>query len=140
MGDADEQHEKPGIVYSQYYKDWEEHNEIVRKWSTIKDPQNTMSEWPPSKRWGIEKYVKCFGRQARDRQFVATESGRLGWVPLWIQKGDHVAVVHGSSMPWVIRSVGNNRWERLGMCYIEGIMYGETMEDSEYKTENIALC
>jgi hypothetical protein len=59
------------------------------------------------------------------RHFVITEKGRLGWVPKWSEEGDRVVVVHGSTMPWIVRK--KEGWMRIGACYIEGIMFGKPL-------------
>jgi hypothetical protein len=96
--------------------------------------------WSSERLARLQTWYRIFKNIAWGQQFIATAARRLDWVPLWAQEGDDIAIVCGSRVPWVLRPAGNNRWQRLGMCYIEGVMYGETMDDPAYETEDITIC
>jgi hypothetical protein len=84
-------------------------------------------------------YTRAVAEAGYMRRFVITEKGRLGWAPKWSEEGDRVVVVHGSTMPWIVRKKKEG-WVRIGACYIEGIMFREAMIGGEASIEDIILC
>jgi hypothetical protein len=64
------------------------------------------------------------GRVADARRFFVTENGRFGWVPYRTEEGDSVCVFRGMRTPVIMRPQGN-RWNFIGVCYVQGLMDGE---------------
>jgi hypothetical protein len=62
-----------------------------------------------------------------DRRLCLTTSGRIGYVPATTGLGDVVCLLHGGSLPYVLRKCGNGEYVFLGDCFIEGEMYGAGM-------------
>ncbi|KAH7034649.1 heterokaryon incompatibility protein-domain-containing protein [Microdochium trichocladiopsis] len=75
------------------------------------------------------------------RRFCISRSGRFGQVRTNTQKGDLVCVVVGAQVPLVIRPTGGGEetYELIGDCYLDGVMHGEAMEDRRYKTVEIVF-
>lgn len=77
-------------------------------------------------------FQACISLVCSWRRFFITESGHMGIAPLNTQKGDVVAVLFGSTIPFVLRPVQNeevrNRYQLLGECYVHGVMDGELVE------------
>ncbi|KAJ8107443.1 hypothetical protein OPT61_g8864 [Boeremia exigua] len=84
------------------------------------------------------------------RNFAVTNTGYLGLVPEAAQPGDHVVLMPGGRVPYVLRRVSGAstslregsesntaRFEFIGDCYIHGIMLGEAWDES--KLEEIVL-
>jgi hypothetical protein len=67
----------------------------------------------------IERYFETY-----EHTFFFTASGLLGNGPRSIEAGDHVVVLEGAKMPFVVRKVGDN-FLLVGTCYVEGISDGE---------------
>jgi hypothetical protein len=53
-----------------------------------------------------------------------TDAGRLARLPGAARIGDKIALLRGCKMPVVVRPI-KHRWEFVGCCYVDGIMYGE---------------
>lgn len=60
--------------------------------------------------------------------FFMTERGFLGLGPSSMQKGDVVAVLCGSNVPFLLRRQGDE-YARIGLCYVHGIMNGELKKE-----------
>ena len=69
-----------------------------------------------------------------DRRLFATEQGYIGLGPDEMQKGDHVYILSGGNLPYILRPVSGPRprtFELVGDCYLQGIMYGEAAGTDE---------
>lgn len=51
--------------------------------------------------------------------------GRLALTPDWAERGDQIALLHGSRTPVVLRQRCDGNFEVVGQCYYDGAMYGE---------------
>jgi hypothetical protein len=68
------------------------------------------------------------------RCFFETDEGLLGVGPDFMQPGDHVVILFGGKMPFVLRPVGK-LWRLVGACYVYGLMEGEAIERWEHSTK-----
>jgi hypothetical protein len=73
------------------------------------------------------------------RNFCSTIQGRLGWVPHTAQKGDVFAVFKGSEVPHILRKEPNGSLKIISKCYIDGLMYGEAVENNDIPLEGIVI-
>ena len=76
------------------------------------------------------------------RHMFATDSGYIGMAPLEARRGDEVWILHGCSIPVLLRSVGGKHWQFVGECYVHGFMYGEVLqyvEASKRVTSTVVL-
>ncbi|CAG8947767.1 unnamed protein product [Penicillium salamii] len=71
------------------------------------------------------------------RRLLWTEREYLGLAPPGAKKGDHVVVLEGSRVPFILRKVDGGFWKVIGECYVHGIMYGEAFDAQ--KCEDIIL-
>lgn len=60
-----------------------------------------------------------------NRRFALLQNGLLALVPRMSAVDDHIAILHGSSLPLVLRSASKDRFTLIGSCYVDGIMHGE---------------
>jgi hypothetical protein len=67
----------------------------------------------------IKRYLKTY-----EHTFFFTSSGLLGNGPRSMKAGDHIVVLEGAKMPFVVREVEEN-FLLVGTCYVEGISDGE---------------
>lgn len=76
-----------------------------------------------------KRFSSILGRMMHRRLFV-TVSGRLGLGPAGMMSGDVVVLLFGGNVPYILRSIEDERWRFVGECYVHGIMQGEgLMED-----------
>ena len=83
----------------------------------------------------VKCHTKCFLRTG--------EKGLMGLCPFSAQPGDLLVILHGGSVPYVLReqhfsthSGGQHRSRRytfVGECYLEGYMHGFGIEEQENK-------
>lgn len=79
------------------------------------------SETPEWSQWALDASRACHNR----RVFV-TERGSVGLGPGILEEGDICAVLFGGTVPFVMRSKGNE-YLLLGEAYVHGIMRGEAI-------------
>lgn len=65
------------------------------------------------------------------KQVFMTDGIQLGLAPLAAKIGDHIAIIHGSNVPCVLREVNGRfgEYRVISQCYLDGWMYGETPND-----------
>jgi hypothetical protein len=83
---------------------------------------------------------KCYGRDETSRGRWGSPWN--GWVPSLAREGDRVATLHGVTLPVLIRPAGPDRFLFCGVCYVQGLMYGEHEGDrmGVFGREPIAGC
>lgn len=59
--------------------------------------------------------------------------------PTQATKGDFIGIIHGSSIPWVLRPRGMRTYEVVGQCFVDGVMYGEAVDWKEDDVETLVL-
>jgi len=61
--------------------------------------------------------------------------------PSQARQGDCIAVLNGSSIPWVLREHedGCEYHEVVGQCFVDGVMYGEVVSWNEDEADNFVL-
>lgn len=77
-----------------------------------------------------ESWVLAFVRQTLacvNRRFALTKSNRFGHVPMFAKPGDSIAILHGSSLPFVLRNSEGGCLKMIGTCFVDGLMYGEAV-------------
>lgn len=81
-----------------------------------------------------------FQRTLNKRSFILTESGKVGMVPWWCQKGHLVAVIHGCSVPLILSKIENgSTYNLIGDCYLEGVMHGEAVTWTVDEADELVL-
>lgn len=74
------------------------------------------------------------------RSFMKTECGKIGIVPQQAVPGDLVTVLHGCRVPIVLRKIENTfKYQLVGDCYIDGIMFGEAVNWKEDEADRFVL-
>jgi hypothetical protein len=73
------------------------------------------------------------GRAYNARVFFKTKKGYLGLGPGEVQKGDHVVMLFGGSIPFIL-SQHQDSYHLVGECYVGGIMNGEVLRDINVKS------
>ena len=84
-----------------------------------------MEEKAASRCWNA-LWVACL-----NRRFLITRNGRNGLGPSEMFRGDIVAVLYGGRWPFVLRPVGDEYYSMIGICYFEGIMFGEAVRETQ---------
>ena len=63
----------------------------------------------------------------------------LGMGPRETRRGDLICILHGSSVPCVLRRVNGDQYQIIGQCYVDGIMYGEAVTWKESEADRFTL-
>ncbi|KAE9367241.1 HET-domain-containing protein, partial [Stipitochalara longipes BDJ] len=72
------------------------------------------------------------------RAFAVTEENYVGLAPVKAKAGDHVCIILGCDVPFIVRE-DDGKYVLVGECYIHGIMDGEAMDLEKYKIQDIIL-
>ena len=78
--------------------------------------------------------LESFETASAGRRLFATNRGYIGLGPDEIQRGDHVYILSGGEVPYILRPIPGPRprtFELVGDCYLHGIMYGEAAGTDE---------
>jgi Heterokaryon incompatibility protein (HET) len=71
-------------------------------------------------------------------KMITTTEGRLGLGLETLKNDDHVAIVPGCKMPLILRPYETG-YRFVGPCYIDGLMFGEALEDADANWTEITL-
>lgn len=80
------------------------------------------------------EYWTNFVIASSGRRLFATDRGYIGLGPPEMQEGDHVYILSGGDVPYILRPVSGPRpqtFELVGDCYLHGVMYGEAAGTDE---------
>lgn len=73
--------------------------------------------------WGLEIFAL---ETATNRRLLVTDNGYIGLGPIKAEKGDHICIIYGCSVPLMLREVDG--WFKLiGEVYMHGLMDGEAV-------------
>jgi hypothetical protein len=73
------------------------------------------------------QYRMDMDKMAKKRPFV-TNLGYVGMGPPDMKEKDRVVIFMGATVPFVVRSLGDEKYELVGDCYCDGIMDGEVVD------------
>ncbi|KAL5404938.1 hypothetical protein PMIN06_004997 [Paraphaeosphaeria minitans] len=78
------------------------------------------------------------------RCLVTLDSGHFGLAPHVVERGDKVFVLQGSSLPVILRPVGETgQFRVIGECFVDGYWNGEAfdgVERGDFAIEEVVLC
>ena len=82
----------------------------------------------------LHAFALALRSTTENRQFIVTYKERVGLAPRSAQPGDMLALMPGTSVPFVLRKTGRMcdgqpTWYLVGDCYLDGVMYGELWKD-----------
>lgn len=92
----------------------------------------TEAEQQPLTNKSIEaaKVHHAMRRACVNRRLCVTQGGRLGLGPRTTKEGDLICNLSGSLWPVVLRNCGEDH-RIVGVCYIEGVMFGEAVQEGQ---------
>ena len=65
------------------------------------------------------------------RRLFRTKQGYLGIASMHFDVGDHVCVLDGGRVPFVLFPRDDGYWSLVSECYVHGIMDGEALKDED---------
>jgi hypothetical protein len=91
-----------------------------------------IDDWAdPDKQREVEELLLNLHIATSGRTFLVTRSKHVGLAPFETLVDDHVVLVGGSGVPFIIRTKGN-QFELIGECYLQGFMCGEGVDDTNH--------
>jgi hypothetical protein len=85
-----------------------------------------------SPREGAIRFYSIYQLDSKGHVLFLTNTGMLGLGPEAMRSGDVVVVLHGGSVPFVLRPV-EDLWRLVGECYMYGVNEGSIVRDWEEK-------
>ena len=73
------------------------------------------------------RFAEAAQNACNGRKLFFTEDGRLGLGPAAMRKGDHLCILFGGSVPFILRPEGQS-WRLVGECYVKTLMSGQGVE------------
>jgi hypothetical protein len=91
--------------------------------------------------WEAEQVVAKAAILGVGWKFCLTKNGRIGQIPAESLPGDKACIFPGMDTPFVIRNhkTTSNSFSLLGECFIHGLMYGEVIDQEEFRVREIRL-
>ena len=62
------------------------------------------------------------------RRFAVSQFGLLALVPAEAREGDLITIAQGAELPFLLRPVGQDKMQFVGLCYVHGIMDGSAWD------------
>jgi hypothetical protein len=85
------------------------------------------------------KTLQDLSRVQFRRRVACCANGRLALTPDLVEKGDQIAILHGSRVPVALRARPNGKFIVVGQCYYDGAMYGDMADLDEDAAEIFTL-
>jgi hypothetical protein len=97
-------------------------------------------EWSAAKK-DMHRQIWINTEVCKGRRLAVLEKHWVMLGPKNARKWDHIAVINGSTVPWVLRSVDivEGTYKVVGQCFVDGAMYGETVNWNEDDAETFVL-
>lgn len=76
-------------------------------------------------------FMSALDNVISQRRLFLTRTGRIGIGPRVLEAGDHLCVIAGAQVPYVLRAFDNTRYLFVGESYVDGIMNGEAVNDRQ---------
>lgn len=73
------------------------------------------------------------------RSLFWTDRANMGMSHVSLSSGDHVWLLEGSSVPFILRGSSNNHMTMVGEAYVDGMMFGEMWSSYGGLLEDIVL-
>jgi hypothetical protein len=123
--------EVPTTAFLHDFKRWLGGGEGLSSLIHSKDQNNRPDEQ-------VEALIR---RSCESRKFAVTHEGFPALVPKGAQLGDHIVVLMGGSVPFVMRKT-SDLYTIVGEAYVDGFMEGEALalEDGTRKLETFSIC
>ncbi|KAM0330173.1 hypothetical protein ACHAQA_004346 [Verticillium albo-atrum] len=92
----------------------------------------TYQQMQQGARWMTSAQLRCYSRR-----LAVSHNGYLSLVPALAEVGDVIAIIPGTTVPFVLRdkrydqATDSNVYTLVGECYVHGIMNGEKADASE---------
>lgn len=80
----------------------------------------------------------CLSDFSMAGKFAITATGRLCLTVSDVQAGDKIGIILGCKAPYVLRKDGDGSFV-IGEAYIQGLMHGEALDDTEHTVQEILI-
>jgi hypothetical protein len=62
-------------------------------------------------------------------RFFVSDRGYFGWLSNAAEIGDQICILYGCAVPLIVRKLPNGRYVVIGEAYIQGMMFGEMLNE-----------
>jgi hypothetical protein len=109
--------------------------EMVR---VLQSPENTFDASMEEHFHRTHLFEQIYHNASTNRRFYTTHKGFIGQAPSTAVTGDIVCILKGANVPFILRKAGD-KYVLIGECYCHGIMYGEAMQWSDLRLQEISI-
>jgi hypothetical protein len=128
------------LATGQDTEDYLSYHRYIHKHSTLPPPQREITKETDEQTRAASRFRYAFDQATPHRHFFVTEDGNIGLCPRTASRGDMIVILYGGAWPYVLRKVPSTPfntsyhfdgplYELHGACYLEGSMFGETMDN-----------
>jgi hypothetical protein len=112
------------------YDAWEGYIQKERKFPRVRDGGQAHEDEEIRR---ATQYNKARSDACFNRSIFLTATGRLGVGPKAMHPFDNIAILWGCEWPVVLRAVPdtNREYTVVGLAYVDGIMFGEAVEEQK---------
>lgn len=104
---------------------WELHSDFAVEGIRLK---SFFPEQVDIMKWGLETATEAI-RGVLAMKIFTTADGKLGLGTAALRDGDNIAILRGCNTPTILRE-HQGGYKLVGMCYLDGVMFGEVFEES----------
>ena len=94
----------------------------------LKGDYDTAGEHFMARNPGLHLLQEVLDGFCFSRTFFTTKNGRIGQGPQYLKPGDIICLLHGGSVPYILRPLSDNAFIFVGHCFVQGVMDGEGMD------------
>jgi hypothetical protein len=106
-------------------KFWELHSDFTIEGIRLK---SLFPEQDDIMKWEFETASEAI-KSVSSMQIFTTADGKLGLGTQDLRDGDNIAILRGCNIPTILREHEGGH-KLIGMCYLDGVMFGELFEES----------
>ncbi|KAL9039854.1 MAG: hypothetical protein Q9214_004707 [Letrouitia sp. 1 TL-2023] len=111
---------------------------VAEEWSGL---GSTFPESFDLQKWAVNT-LYYIGLRMNNETFLAIDTGYIGVTPTGmntIEKGDLLAIIHGCSLPVILRSK-DYPYELITFAYVSDLMEGEYFDSPGWDSQRLTLC
>jgi len=113
-------------------------DEVEKTWAALTDGESRSSALDQDRETIADGYWYKIANASENRSLFWSENYSLGIGPKFVQSGDRLCILHGSSVPVVLRPHGLE-WDFVGQCYVDRVMIGEACTWAEDDAETFMI-
>lgn len=133
-------------VLQNLYESWNHWIVSIRHYYISReDPNYKAPPRPPMPSTNIvnprmEQFKRMIEDTSLGRRIFTTDNGYLGLAPAAAHESDHLCVLSGGPVPFILRKdLSTNKYAMVGECFALGLMHGEGLDTDRFQIQRFGL-